>query len=153
MTVDYASPYFIEGPALISFSGGRTSAFMLHGILQAYDGQLPEDVVVAFANTGKEREETLRFVHECGLVWGVPIHWVERRLGGGRPSRRLQHRVAARGAVRGADPPKAGSAELAGALVHLGPEGRANASADGEARLHDLPGGRRAACRRALARG
>jgi 3'-phosphoadenosine 5'-phosphosulfate sulfotransferase (PAPS reductase)/FAD synthetase len=76
------SPYFIEGPALISFSGGRTSAYMLHEILRAYDGQLPEDVVVAFANTGKEREETLRFVHECGSRWGVHVHWVEWRPGG-----------------------------------------------------------------------
>jgi 3'-phosphoadenosine 5'-phosphosulfate sulfotransferase (PAPS reductase)/FAD synthetase len=69
----------IEGPALISFSGGRTSAFMLHEILRAYDGQLPPDVVVAFANTGKEREETLRFVHECGSRWAVKVHWLEWR--------------------------------------------------------------------------
>lgn len=71
--------YRIEGPALISFSGGRTSAFMLHEILRAHGGTLPADVVVAFANTGKEREETLRFVHECGTRWGVPIRWLEWR--------------------------------------------------------------------------
>lgn len=71
------SPYLIAGPALISFSGGRTSAFMLHQIIQAHGGTLPDDVVVAFANTGKEREETLRFVHECGSRWGVRIWWVE----------------------------------------------------------------------------
>jgi 3''-phosphoadenosine 5''-phosphosulfate sulfotransferase (PAPS reductase)/FAD synthetase and related enzymes len=74
-----SNPYLIPGPALISFSGGRTSAFMLHEILRAYDGKLPADVVVAFANTGKEREETLRFVHECGSRWGVKIHWLEWR--------------------------------------------------------------------------
>jgi 3'-phosphoadenosine 5'-phosphosulfate sulfotransferase (PAPS reductase)/FAD synthetase len=72
-----ANPYFIEGPALISFSGGRTSAFMLHEIWMAHGRRLPDDVVVAFANTGKEREETLRFVHECGSRWGVDIVWVE----------------------------------------------------------------------------
>jgi hypothetical protein len=71
--------YKIDGPALISFSGGRTSAFMLHEILRAHDGKLPDDVVVAFANTGKEREETLRFVHECGSRWGVHIHWLQWR--------------------------------------------------------------------------
>lgn len=71
------NPYRIYGPALISFSGGRTSAFMLFQILKAFDGKLPDDVVVAFANTGKEREETLRFVHECGSRWGVKIHWLE----------------------------------------------------------------------------
>lgn len=73
-----ANPYRIEGPALISFSGGRTSAFMLHEILRAHDGALPADVHVVFANTGKEREETLRFVHECGERWNVRVHWVER---------------------------------------------------------------------------
>jgi 3'-phosphoadenosine 5'-phosphosulfate sulfotransferase (PAPS reductase)/FAD synthetase len=73
------NPYRIEGPALISFSGGRTSAYMLHEILRAHDGKLPPDVHVTFANTGKEREETLRFVHECQVRWNVPVHWVEFR--------------------------------------------------------------------------
>jgi 3'-phosphoadenosine 5'-phosphosulfate sulfotransferase (PAPS reductase)/FAD synthetase len=73
------NPYFITGPALISFSGGRTSAYMLYQILQAHGGNLPDDVIVAFANTGKEREETLRFVHECATRWGVRVHWLEWR--------------------------------------------------------------------------
>jgi 3'-phosphoadenosine 5'-phosphosulfate sulfotransferase (PAPS reductase)/FAD synthetase len=76
-------PFLIEPPALISFSGGRTSAYMLWRILQAYGGELPEGVEVQFSNTGKEREETLRFVHECGVRWAVPIHWLEWR---GRPA-------------------------------------------------------------------
>lgn len=71
------SPYKIEGPALISFSGGRTSAYMLWHILDAHGGELPGDVYVAFANTGKEREETLRFVHECATRWGVRVRWLE----------------------------------------------------------------------------
>jgi 3'-phosphoadenosine 5'-phosphosulfate sulfotransferase (PAPS reductase)/FAD synthetase len=69
----------IESPALISFSGGRTSAYMLHEILRAYDGRLPDDAIVAFANTGREYEKTLSFVHECSVRWGVHIHWVEWR--------------------------------------------------------------------------
>ncbi len=73
------NPYLIEGPALVSFSGGRTSAYMLYQILQAHGGTLPDDVHVCFANTGKEREETLRFVHECGSRWGVRVHWLEWR--------------------------------------------------------------------------
>ena len=72
-----ASPYFITGPALISFSGGRTSGYMLKQILDAHGGTLPDDVHVCFANTGKEREETLRFVHECGTRWGVRVRWLE----------------------------------------------------------------------------
>jgi len=71
------NPYFIEGSALISFSGGRSSAMMLKKIIDAHGGALPDDVYVAFANTGKEREETLRFVYECGVRWGVKIHWLE----------------------------------------------------------------------------
>ena len=73
------SPFEIAGPALISFSGGRTSGFMLKQILDAHDGALPPDVHVAFANTGKERRETLQFVHECETRWSVPVHWVEWR--------------------------------------------------------------------------
>lgn len=74
-----ANPYLINGPALLSFSGGRSSAYMLWNILEAHGGQLPADVHCCFANTGKEREETLRFVHECGSRWGVEIHWLEYR--------------------------------------------------------------------------
>lgn len=72
-----SNPYLITGPALISFSGGRTSAYMLRMILDAHGGTLPADVHVVFANTGKEREETLRFVHECGSRWGVKVRWLE----------------------------------------------------------------------------
>jgi|GEM_PF-748990 len=71
------NPYKIPTPALISFSGGRTSAFMLWSILNAYDGKLPDGVVVAFANTGKELPETLDFVQQCQTRWNVPITWVE----------------------------------------------------------------------------
>lgn len=71
------NPYFIEGPALISFSGGRTSGYMLKQILDAHGGTLPEDVHVCFANTGKEREETLRFVYECATRWDVKVNWLE----------------------------------------------------------------------------
>lgn len=72
-----SDPFLITGPALISFSGGRTSAYMLWRILQAHGGTLPDDVLVVFANTGFEREETLRFIHECGTRWGVKVHWLE----------------------------------------------------------------------------
>lgn len=71
-------PYLIEGPALISFSGGRTSGYMLWHILKAHGGSLPADLHVAFANTGKEREETLRFVHECETRWNIKVNWLER---------------------------------------------------------------------------
>lgn len=49
---------------------------MLWRILQSNDG-LPEDAIVCFANTGKEEEATLKFVHDCETKWNVPIAWLE----------------------------------------------------------------------------
>lgn len=70
------SPYKIIEPTVISFSGGRTSAYMLWRILQENNG-LPDEAIVTFANTGKEEEETLKFVKACQDNWGVEIHWIE----------------------------------------------------------------------------
>ncbi len=70
-------PFLIQGPALVSFSGGRTSGYMLWRILQAHGGRLPEGVHVAFANTGREMDETLDFVADCSRHWDVPITWLE----------------------------------------------------------------------------
>ena len=69
-------PFKIIEPTVISFSGGRTSGYMLWRILQENNG-LPEDAIVIFANTGKEMEETLEFVRDCETNWNVFIHWVE----------------------------------------------------------------------------
>jgi hypothetical protein len=71
------NPYLITEPTCISFSGGRTSAYMLYKVLEAYGGKLPEDAIVCFANTGKEEEATLKFVHDCETNWNVEIHWLE----------------------------------------------------------------------------
>jgi hypothetical protein len=72
-----SNPYLIDGPAIVSFSGGRTSAYMLAHIVEAHGGRLPENVFAVFANTGKERPETLRFVHDVGQNLGVPVYWLE----------------------------------------------------------------------------
>jgi 3'-phosphoadenosine 5'-phosphosulfate sulfotransferase (PAPS reductase)/FAD synthetase len=61
---------------MIQFSGGRTSAYMLRQILDA-NGPLSGRVVVSFQNTGREFNETLDFVQECGERWGVRIVWLE----------------------------------------------------------------------------
>jgi 3'-phosphoadenosine 5'-phosphosulfate sulfotransferase (PAPS reductase)/FAD synthetase len=78
--VNTMNPYFINEPAAISFSGGRTSAFMLYKVLEAHDGKLPDDVKVTFANTGKEMPQTLDFVQACSDNWGVPITWLESEI-------------------------------------------------------------------------
>jgi len=72
------NPYYTDEPCVISFSGGRSSAFMLYQILQAHEGKLPDYIKVCFANTGKEMPQTLDFVRDCGEKWGVNIVWLER---------------------------------------------------------------------------
>ena len=72
-----SNPYQIIEPTCISFSGGRTSAYMLHKVLQNGGGQLPNEAKVVFANTGKEDEATLKFVQDCSEHWNVPITWLE----------------------------------------------------------------------------
>lgn len=72
----YALP---DGHVQIAFSGGRTSAYMLHEVLEA-NGGIPEPrVQVTFQNTGREMPETLDFVHEVGQRFGVMITWLEYR--------------------------------------------------------------------------
>lgn len=76
-----ASPYVLpDGNVQISFSGGRTSAYLLHHILEA-NGGLSDRAKVIFTNTGREMPETLDFVAEVGHRWGVPIIWLEYRRG------------------------------------------------------------------------
>ena len=70
-------PFKIDSPTCISFSGGRTSAYMLWRVLESNGGKLPDDAKVLFANTGKECEETLDFVNDCANNWNVPITWLE----------------------------------------------------------------------------
>ena len=74
-----SNPFEILEPTCISFSGGRTSAYMLYKVLEAHQMSLPDDAVVCFANTGKEDEATLKFVHDCEKHWNVPIVWLEYR--------------------------------------------------------------------------
>ena len=71
------NPYYCNEPTVISFSGGRTSAYMLYQTVQAHNGKLPDYVKVCFANTGKEMPQTLDFVRDCGEKWDVDIVWLE----------------------------------------------------------------------------
>ncbi len=71
------SPYKLSGTTVVSFSGGRTSAYMLRQVLD--NNEDLSDLVVTFANTGKEHPATLEFVRECAERWDVPIVWLEFR--------------------------------------------------------------------------
>ena len=71
------SPYKLSGTTVVRFSGGRTSAYMLRQVLDNNDDL--SDLVVTFANTGKEHPATLEFVRECAERWAIPIIWLEFR--------------------------------------------------------------------------
>lgn len=72
----------------ISFSGGETSAYMATFLLvwnrfhlEAFGAPLWDEIVILFANTGQESDETLIFVHLCDLFLFAPLGhrvvWVE----------------------------------------------------------------------------
>lgn len=63
-----------DGPLLITVSGGRSSAFM--SIL--LNERFPErEKLFVFANTGREREETLIFLNKLELEFKLQIIWLE----------------------------------------------------------------------------
>lgn len=61
-------------PLLVSFSGGRTSAFMAKFLKERYPNR---EMLFVFANTGKEREETLIFVDKCDKEFDLNLVWLE----------------------------------------------------------------------------
>ena len=67
------SPWF----HVLNVSGGRSSGYMLRHVLDAHDGALPARCEAIFANTGRERAETLDFIAAMGERWHVPITWLE----------------------------------------------------------------------------
>jgi len=79
MTKSLSDPYHIDLPAVVSFSGGRTSGYMLYHILQAHGGQ-PDGLRVCFQNTGLEHAKTYEFIKACADNWSVNIEWLEYRV-------------------------------------------------------------------------
>jgi len=64
---------------VISFSGGETSAYMTKMILEKYR-EMFNEIVVIFANTGQENDETLEFVDQCDKAFGFNVVWVEANV-------------------------------------------------------------------------
>lgn len=74
------SPYKLTGHTVVSFSGGRTSAFMLFMVLLSNSSEdIAKYLLIIFANTGKEHSATLEFVRACADRWAVRIIWLEFR--------------------------------------------------------------------------
>lgn len=67
---------------LVSVSGGRTSALMAKLLWDRYRDQY--EMLFAFANTSREKEETLLFVHQLETEFKLPIYWVEAVVHKGR---------------------------------------------------------------------
>lgn len=75
---------------LVSFSGGRTSAFMTKRLIDEYKDSC--EIVVVFANTGQEDERTLEFVHKCDKEFDFNTVWVEA-LVNQEPKKGTKHKV------------------------------------------------------------
>jgi hypothetical protein len=66
----------MKNPKLsVSFSGGRTSAYMSRWLLDNKAGEY--DISFVFCNTGLEHEKTLEFVNRCDKEWGLDLVWLE----------------------------------------------------------------------------
>lgn len=73
----------------VSFSGGRTSAYMSIWLKEHMADRY--DMRFVFANTGWEHPETLRFVNEVDTRYDLGVIWVEAVVNPGRKS--CTHRV------------------------------------------------------------
>jgi len=85
----------------ISFSGGRSSAAMLHTCLEQYSET--HDIRITFVNTGLEHEDTLRFVDAVDRNFcqtkGYDVVWIEaviRGAGEGAQARVVTYETASR---------------------------------------------------------
>jgi len=59
---------------VISFSGGRTSAYMAKRL---FDDPVAENQYFVFMNTGAEDERTLEFINKCDKEWELNLIWIE----------------------------------------------------------------------------
>ena len=59
----------------VSFSGGRTSAYMCWWMLENKADDY--EFIFTFANTGQEHEKTLEFVDKCDKHFGLNLVWLE----------------------------------------------------------------------------
>lgn len=60
---------------LVSVSGGRTSALMAKMLWDRFQNKY--EMIFVFANTSREEEATLEFLHGLEVNFGLPIIWVE----------------------------------------------------------------------------
>ncbi len=59
----------------VSFSGGRTSAYMCWYLIENWSWKY--NFIFVFANTGQEHEMTLKFADQCDKAFGLNLVWIE----------------------------------------------------------------------------
>jgi 3'-phosphoadenosine 5'-phosphosulfate sulfotransferase (PAPS reductase)/FAD synthetase len=95
----------------ISYSGGRTSAFLVEKLLENHSHEY--NFIILYANTGQEHDDTLLFVHQCEKRWlerhGVQVVWLEAvvnpKKGEGTRHRIVSYETATRRTDVGPDTP------------------------------------------------
>ena len=87
---NFQDPPYDTNRIFVSFSGGLTSGKMCHQIVEQFGDT--HEIIIAFANTGQEANETLDFVRQCENHFGWDIVWVEAKVDPehGKPTK---HRV------------------------------------------------------------
>lgn len=68
--------YSKDDKILFSFSGGLSSATLLLEFLEK-NKEIGAEILVVFANTGDEHENTLKFINDIELNYGIKIYWIE----------------------------------------------------------------------------
>lgn len=88
---------------LITFSGGRTSGLMAKLVLESplYENY---NKLFCFANTGKEDEETLKFVDRCDKEFNLNLVWLEAKVFHGERKGTTYNKVTFETASRNGEP-------------------------------------------------
>jgi hypothetical protein len=87
---------------VVSFSGGKTSGYMAKKLFDGYRDKYA--MLVIFANTGLECEETLEFVDRCDRIWGFGLRWVEAVVHHGQEKASTHKEVSFETASRNGQP-------------------------------------------------
>ena len=75
----------MKKPLLISFSGGKTSAYMTYMLVTARPPHVRDfmdeyEPYIVYANTGQEHPKTLEFIHNCEKHYGWDVTWLEAKV-------------------------------------------------------------------------
>lgn len=90
----------VKNKLRISFSGGRSSAYMAKMIKDWFSKNRPDtNLLFLFSNTGQEHPKTLEFVDRCDKEFGLGVVWIEAEInarGIGTSARVVDFKTASR---------------------------------------------------------